>query len=471
MNTQETTLFVDVQASGSPGNGFLLEVAWKRPGRLYHSFFVKTAGAEKISSRIRRITGITQEDTAGYLAVCPEELKNLFLAAAGLSGNGPPAVLVAHYAVYEKRWLEWLTRRELNFVCTRELAREQFPDLPSGTLRAVAGAAGFSLGENRRAGDHVVATEAVYTALQSSFSPVFVSREHRLSFPECPGVYRFLDPTGKVLYVGKAKNLRKRVNSHFTGRQKGRHAELVSRTCSANYQRTDTALEAAMLESRLIRELSPQYNLAGRIRSRELLYLNPVTFQQQGPVVSGCYGPFSDFQFLKEFILLKNYAQDRTDKITLLNNLWPEVEDSVFSQGAVMWKAGMEEKSVFSCGLELHFNDAGKNRNSEETQTVDADYVKERLDMLLASSTLILRKSAAHRLLQQCELLWNGSSAVHRFAENTPIDQWNPGKLQSVRVLLAEIRRLYTEGKCPEITTRFGTVIKQSALGYMLQSV
>jgi DNA polymerase III epsilon subunit-like protein len=447
---------------------------WPGSGSALHTtvFFVKTAGAEEISSRVKRITGITEEDTAGYLAVCQTELKNLFLAAAGFCEDGSPAVLVAHYAVYEKKWLEWLTGLELDFVCTREMARKQIPDLPSGTLRAVAGAVGFSLGENRRAGDHVVATEAVYKALQSSFSPVSVSREYRLSFPQCPGCTGSLIPAEQSFTLGRQRIFKKRVNSHFTGRQKGRHAELVSRTASVSYEPTTTALDAAMLESRLIRELSPQYSLAGRVRSRELLYLNSVTFElQQESSVSGCYGPFSGPQFLTELILLKNFIEGKADEISLLKNLLPEVEDSVFSQGVSLWKAGMEGKSVFTCGLELHFNTTGKNRHSEETQTVDAEYVKERLEMLLVSGTLTVRKSAAHRLLQQCELQWNGGRVARRFAENTPVDRWNPGKLQSVKVLLAEIRRIYTEGKCPEITTRFGTEIKHNAMGYLLKSV
>lgn len=192
--------------------------------------------------------------------MCQEELKKLFIAA--IEGF----TLVAHYAVYEKRWLDWFTGLNLEFVCTRELVRNEISNLPSGTLRAVAGILGHSMKENRRAVDHVTWTEFVFQALQTgSYQIHSFSSVERLSIPACPGVYRFLDSTGSLLYIGKAGNLRSRVNSHFTGKQKGRHAELISRTSRVVHQETETALHAAILEIKLISELSPLYNLVGKI--------------------------------------------------------------------------------------------------------------------------------------------------------------------------------------------------------------
>ncbi|MEA3267291.1 MAG: hypothetical protein U9P42_10175, partial [Candidatus Fermentibacteria bacterium] len=109
----EHMLFVDVQASGSPGNGFLLEVAWKRPGFSAHCFLVRNTSGKMIPDRVRRITGITDEDVNRADALHPYEVKKLFLAAAGMDGEGPPLALVAHFAVYEKRWLDWLTGLDL----------------------------------------------------------------------------------------------------------------------------------------------------------------------------------------------------------------------------------------------------------------------------------------------------------------------------------------------------------------------
>lgn len=77
-----------------------------------------------------------------------------------------------------------------------------------------------------------------------------------------PGVYQMLDDTGRVLYVGKAKNLRNRVSSYF--RQSGlapKTAALVGRIADIQVTVTTTEVEALLLEQNLIKELRPPYNI------------------------------------------------------------------------------------------------------------------------------------------------------------------------------------------------------------------
>ncbi|MCK5841650.1 MAG: GIY-YIG nuclease family protein [Candidatus Sabulitectum sp.] len=473
----EKILYVDVQASGFPGNGFLLELAWKRPGSSAHCFLVRNTCGKKIPDRVRRITGITDEDVNGADALHPDEVRKLFLAAAGMDGEGSPLVLVAHFAVYEKRWLDWLTGLDLSFICTRELARKKITGLPSGTLRSVAGAAGFSLGEKRRASDHVYATEAVFIALQSGFEPVSISRKRRLSFPECPGVYRFWGSSDDLLYIGKAKNLRKRVNSHFTGRQKGRHSELIARTCRVTYEEKATALDAALMESRLIFEFSPQYNLAGRSSSEALWYISCSMDKLSTEPDDTCfYGPFSTRHPMAEFLELSLFIEKEYTKMTFVENLWPEVPETLLNQALSEWEVLTGKDSVLYSGLRLHLLH-GKSVGNEQDrvdQPVDVEYVKKKLDDLIAYGCLQCRKAAVHRLLQGCEIRWNGTTSrghVYKFVENAVTNPWNRRKLQITRVLLAEIRRIYREGKEPEIRTRFDTVIKGDSLGYLLSVV
>lgn len=474
---RERILFVDVQASGNPGNGFLLEVAWKELTFSPHCFLVRNVTGMEIPPKVKRITGIANEDVDGSDALHPEELKKLFLAAAGLEGDGPPVTLVAHYSVYEKRWLDWLTGLDLDFLCTRELAMKEIPDLPSGTLRAVAGAVGFSLGEKRRALDHVLATEAVFLAVQSGFSLVSVSREERLSLPRRPGVYRFLDSSGNLLYVGKAKNLKNRVNSHFTGKQKGRHAELVSRTSRILHEETATVLDAAILESRLISEFSPQYNLAGRLHEEKLSYIpagEDKMFTDPGD--SSYFGPFSNRHPLAEFLELKAFIETELYKMTFVENLWPEVSESLFKQALAQWKMELGKESIFLYGLRRHLNydKAEEKVPAIGPEHIDAAYVKSRLDSLVCSGCLLCRKAAAYRLLQKCEIRWNGASSdacVHKFVENSVTDHWSRAKLQTIKVLLSELRRIDREEKSLEIRTRFGTVLKGKALKYLFSAV
>ena len=81
--------------------------------------------------------------------------------------------------------------------------------------------------------------------------------------PTRPGVYQHKDENGKVLYVGKAKNLRSRVNSYFHRSRKldGRLRIMVAKIYDVEVIVTDTEVEALLLENNLIKSLKPRYNI------------------------------------------------------------------------------------------------------------------------------------------------------------------------------------------------------------------
>lgn len=77
-----------------------------------------------------------------------------------------------------------------------------------------------------------------------------------------PGVYRMLDAQARVLYVGKARNLRARVSSYArTGGHSGRIARMIEATTSMMFLTTRTETEALLLEQNLIKQLKPKYNV------------------------------------------------------------------------------------------------------------------------------------------------------------------------------------------------------------------
>jgi DNA polymerase-3 subunit epsilon len=96
----------------------------------------------------------------------------------------------------------------------------------------------------------------------------------RQQLPNKPGIYRMLRVGGDLLYIGKAKSLKQRVNSYF--RQKAPHAEhtleMLTQARELDVTLTGSALEAAILESDEIKRLSPPYNIALRRRQRQLVY-------------------------------------------------------------------------------------------------------------------------------------------------------------------------------------------------------
>lgn len=83
------------------------------------------------------------------------------------------------------------------------------------------------------------------------------------NLPDNPGVYRFLNEKGKIIYIGKAKNLKKRVTSYFVGGRKHSYRihHMVDRIKDIAFTITNSEIEALLLENNLIKANQPKYNI------------------------------------------------------------------------------------------------------------------------------------------------------------------------------------------------------------------
>ena len=80
--------------------------------------------------------------------------------------------------------------------------------------------------------------------------------------PESPGVYQYFDESGQIIYVGKAKNLHRRVNSYFSKvHQSSKTRQLVAHIADIKYVVVDSEQDAFLLENNLIKQYQPRYNI------------------------------------------------------------------------------------------------------------------------------------------------------------------------------------------------------------------
>src|SRR6516225_10188672 len=86
-------------------------------------------------------------------------------------------------------------------------------------------------------------------------------KEKLAILPDQPGCYLMKDKQGTVIYVGKAKVLKNRVRSYFTGSHDGKTLRLVGEIVDFEYIVTSSNLEALILELNLIKKYDPKYNI------------------------------------------------------------------------------------------------------------------------------------------------------------------------------------------------------------------
>jgi excinuclease ABC subunit C len=131
-------------------------------------------------------------------------------------------------------------------------------------------------------------------------------------FPLAPGVYLMKDAEARVIYVGKAKNLRNRAAHYFTkaALEDARTADLVKLICDIDFVPADSEVDALLLEARLVKDIQPRFNIELKdnktfpylqIRVREEF---PRVEFTRSPRTRGVrlYGPFTSAKSLRAAI-------------------------------------------------------------------------------------------------------------------------------------------------------------------------
>jgi DNA polymerase-3 subunit epsilon len=283
---EATFCVVDLETTGGqPGISKITEIGAVRVRGLVvtERFQSLVDPGRPIPEAITRLTGIDDALVAGMPGV--EEVLTAFVAFAG------DDVLVAHNAPFDLRFLNHERRRLLGthftqpWLDTLTLARRLLPGrVARNDLGTLAEWADTEVRPRHRALPDAEATgellvrfigmlaEEGVTTLDRAVAlgaPGGTRHSWKLALaddlPAVPGVYLMRDRRGEVLYVGKARDIRRRVRSYFG--PGGRHGRLIGRALEQleriDHERCATELDALLTESRLLRELRPPCNRRG----------------------------------------------------------------------------------------------------------------------------------------------------------------------------------------------------------------
>jgi DNA polymerase-3 subunit epsilon len=305
-------IFADCQSTGaSPTNGNILEIAWCKANALsepepeqINSYILQQPADRPIPFIIQSITGIGESELID--AACPADVYTSFTSFfSPLTPLSNFAVI--HYGRFEKAFLDhWhLTFSQstepvpYKILCTHEIAKRIFPNLPTRGINGLAGYFGATIHDTKRSASHVHATWLIWRGLVDELHKLGIGTTHELeewlkvakvakrgkleyplekskrtSLPNKPGIYRMFDRAGNILYVGKATSLKSRVNSYFRGRagKDARRLEMLTRAYDLQVTECDTPLEAAILETDEIKRLNPPYNVVLKTGRRQLVY-------------------------------------------------------------------------------------------------------------------------------------------------------------------------------------------------------
>lgn len=193
------------------------------------------------------------------------------------------AVFVAHHVNFDYSFIKYQLEScgyelDTKKLCTVRLSRKVFPGLSGYSLGKLCRDLDIPILNRHRAGGDADATailfekilkndsqgtvrQMLYGKSREQYLPPNLPSEQIASLPYTPGIYYFHDQRGKVIYVGKAKNLRSRVCSHFSNNSPGlRKQEFLRNIYSVSWRDCGTELMAFLYECVEIRRLWPLYN-------------------------------------------------------------------------------------------------------------------------------------------------------------------------------------------------------------------
>ncbi len=268
---------VDIETTGGKYNeeGITEIAIHKFDGHEVVDIFISLINPEKeIQPFVVNLTGINNH----MLRTAPK----FYEVAKRIVEITENTVIVAHNAQFDYRILRTEFRRlgfefERKTLCTVDLSKSLLPDADSYSLGKLVRSLGIPVSDRHRANGDALATLKLFKLLLSKdldksilksivreestgeLSPKKLDIVERL--PSETGIYYLYNKDGEIIYLGKSRNIKKRVNQHFTSAG-GQNRKIQKGTRKVTFEKTGSELVAFLKESEELARIRPMYNLS-----------------------------------------------------------------------------------------------------------------------------------------------------------------------------------------------------------------
>ncbi|SFS57221.1 DNA polymerase-3 subunit epsilon [Zhouia amylolytica] len=336
-NKNQLYAILDIETTGGQYNeeGITEIAIYRFNGHKVTDQFISLVNPEKaIQPFVVNLTGINNK----MLTTAPK----FYEVAKRIVEITNDCILVAHNAQFDYRVLKNEFKQlgfdfERNTLCSVELSKKLIPGQASYSLGKLARSLGIPVSDRHRASGDAQATlklfklllakdksknileESVKNSSNTLLTPKLLNIVDEL--PSSTGVYYIHRSDGRVIYIGKSKNIRKRVNQHFTGSSKKARA-LQKEVSAVTYEETGSELIALLKENEEIKLNQPHFN-----RSRKRKIFSYGLFEDMNPEgyitlhiekIKPKGNPITTFTSIHE---AKNTLYKLTEEFSLCNKL------------------------------------------------------------------------------------------------------------------------------------------------------
>ena len=267
---------LDIESSGGKFNeeGITEIAIYKFDGHEVVDQFITLINPERpIDQYVVKLTGINE----AMLRTAPK----FYEVAKRIVEITEDCIVVAHNAQFDYRILTTEFGRlgydyQRETLCTVELSQKLMPEQPSHSLGKLVRSLGIPIADRHRANGDALATVELFKLLLmrdldkeiisenvKNIAVQFNAKLHNLvrDLPSKTGVYYMFNEANDIIYIGKSKNIKKRINQHFTGKNK-KAVKIQHEVERITFEITGSEMIALLLESEEIKRHKPKYNRA-----------------------------------------------------------------------------------------------------------------------------------------------------------------------------------------------------------------